>query len=530
MDWQVLLKGLDMVRPRQLAQLKPELQKLSSISCLTPKDKADVLVHAHKIAVDGLGRLPPIQLRPEGEAYVPEKELEPIVEQSESSFERPPVEDESPNGQEEVNGGSTGSQSPRSESPVNLFDSVGTVRPKREQVEDNRDDVEENDAPAASQPTSPTTQTPSQISQAPPPPPATTSQPTAPTSGADLILPLIIYAVVKANPAQLASQLMYLQRYRSAINLAGEESYAIVNLTAVVEFIEHVQLSELGLGDGVISVEDLTPISLTHYSGAETDSIASASTRLKGRVFQVGELAGSAAGSANKVITGVVDSLSSLRGYITPVPDQRPRGASSFSLASVTASVANMAAAATAARTRSRASSQGEWADRELVEVASRPSSIKPATYSDAESSDEAEAEVGHEPEHHDIPETASIRSASSMARDASLVSAPTPPPPAAQGIGGRLAQMGFKSAPPPPEKEKASWFGRGPVRRPSALGLGLARSPSGDVAASGAGEPIERFLTCEAGDLKLSEVGVLLRDYRRLAGLLAKQQQQQQH
>lgn len=68
------------------------------------------------------------------------------------------------------------------------------------------------------------------------------------TSGADLILPIIIFAVVKANPAQLASHLMYLRRYRSAICLTGEASYAIVNLTAVVEFLEHVAMAELGLG------------------------------------------------------------------------------------------------------------------------------------------------------------------------------------------------------------------------------------------------------------------------------------------
>ena len=77
-------------------------------------------------------------------------------------------------------------------------------------------------------------------------------EPTKPTkavpSGADLILPIIIFAVVKSNPAQLASQLMFLRRYRSAICLSGEGSYAIVNLTAVVEFLEHVDLAELGLG------------------------------------------------------------------------------------------------------------------------------------------------------------------------------------------------------------------------------------------------------------------------------------------
>jgi hypothetical protein len=87
--------------------------------------------------------------------------------------------------------------------------------------------------------------------QAPEDVPSTTPTPPSrpSTSGADLILPIIIYAVVKSNPAQLASHLMYLRRYRSAICLTGEASYAIVNLTAVVEFLEHVDMVELGLGE-----------------------------------------------------------------------------------------------------------------------------------------------------------------------------------------------------------------------------------------------------------------------------------------
>lgn len=412
--------------------LTAELQKLSTYSCLTPKQKADVLVHSHKLAVQGLAKLPPVMLRPEGEPYIPEKEdtLPRIVEQSEPSDRRVSLED----------------------SPT-LDASISTVVPE-----------------------------------------------TKSTSGADLILPLIIYAVVKANPAQLASQLMYLQRYRSAICLEGEASYAIVNLTAVVEFIEHVQLSELGLPDSqVISVEDLSPIGLTYLDTADAESIMSASSRLRGRVFQVGELAGSAAGSANKVITGVVDSLSSLRGYISE-PTTRPRGSSGFSLASVTASVANIAAAATAARTRSRASSQGEYHDRELVQVASRPSSIKPGMYSD-ESEQEAEDEAR------------SIRSVGS-ARDATKDKDKETP------LGGRLTQMGFKAS-TPVEKDKGFFGFARQGRRSSTLTLGaIGRSPSGDVALATPTLPdsvSERFMTCQAGDIRMSEVSTLLAEYRRL-------------
>jgi hypothetical protein len=53
-----------------------------------------------------------------------------------------------------------------------------------------------------------------------------------------------------------------------------------------------------------------------------------------------------------------------------------------------------------------------------------------------------------------------------------------------------------------------------------------LPRSPSGTLLAPDDG-PIERFMTCEVGDIRLSEVGTLLRDYRRLAGVVARMQGQ---
>jgi hypothetical protein len=67
------------------------------------------------------------------------------------------------------------------------------------------------------------------------------------TSGADLLLPIIIFAIVKANPNRLVSHLLYAQRYRAAVATSGEAQYAIVNMTAAVEFLENVDLAELGL-------------------------------------------------------------------------------------------------------------------------------------------------------------------------------------------------------------------------------------------------------------------------------------------
>jgi hypothetical protein len=72
------------------------------------------------------------------------------------------------------------------------------------------------------------------------------------SSGADLLLPIIIYAIVKANPERLVSHLLYTQRYRAAICSTGEAQYAVVNMTAAVEFLENVDLADLGLSSETV--------------------------------------------------------------------------------------------------------------------------------------------------------------------------------------------------------------------------------------------------------------------------------------
>lgn len=73
-----------------------------------------------------------------------------------------------------------------------------------------------------------------------------------PVSG-DILLPLIIFSVVKANPPKLVSHLLYTQRFRNQ-SFGGEESYCLINLMAVVEFLENVDLGALGLKESEKSV------------------------------------------------------------------------------------------------------------------------------------------------------------------------------------------------------------------------------------------------------------------------------------
>ncbi|ODQ53861.1 hypothetical protein SAICODRAFT_18428 [Saitoella complicata NRRL Y-17804] len=73
------------------------------------------------------------------------------------------------------------------------------------------------------------------------------NSPTTSAHSADLILPILIYTLIKANPPYLVSNLYYIQRFRGEDLLVGEGSYCLTNLEAAVIFLETVDLTSLGL-------------------------------------------------------------------------------------------------------------------------------------------------------------------------------------------------------------------------------------------------------------------------------------------
>ena len=76
-----------------------------------------------------------------------------------------------------------------------------------------------------------------------------TSLPKGPTPvSGDVLLPLIIFSVVKCNPPHLVSNLLFTQRFRNQ-SVGGRESYCLINLMAVAEFLENVDMVGLGLED-----------------------------------------------------------------------------------------------------------------------------------------------------------------------------------------------------------------------------------------------------------------------------------------
>ena len=263
-----------------------------------------------------------------------------------------------------------------------------------------------------------------------------------PVSG-DVILPLMIYSVVKSNPPHLLSHLLYIQRFRNE-SFGGEESYCLINLLAAAEFLENVDLAVLGLQAEGVDTSDLTPLPVARSRSASVDGIlptpatpgseSGAAARLRGRVEQQVD---AIAGSANKVLSGVVDSSFGVLRALLPggqheqsVPQSpevigpEPKPGFGLLKRETGFSIANLAASLPIARQRSNQSNTTvDESGQQMMDV-SRPSSrtskhskVGGAGDEVHESSEESEEDSeeegeGEEDEEHD---TRSIKSFESM-------------------------------------------------------------------------------------------------------------------
>jgi Vacuolar sorting protein 9 (VPS9) domain len=58
------------------------------------------------------------------------------------------------------------------------------------------------------------------------------------SAGADVLLPLLIYTVVKSNPQKFVSNLKFIQRYRMSSKLIGEASYCLTNMVCSCSWVD----------------------------------------------------------------------------------------------------------------------------------------------------------------------------------------------------------------------------------------------------------------------------------------------------
>ena len=396
-----------------------------------------------------------------------------------------------------------------------------------------------------------------------------------PVSG-DVILPLMIYSVVKSNPPHLLSHLLYTQRFRNE-TFGGEESYCLINLLAVAEFLENVDLAALGLQAEGVTTAGLSPLPVARSRSASVGSVdgisptpaatgfESGAARLRGRVEQQVD---AIAGSANKVLSGVVDtSFGVLRALLpggTPeqnvtqppevaTPEQKP----GFGLLKRETgfSIATLAASLPIARQRSNQSNTtADESGQQMLDV-SRPNSrmSKHSKVAGAggdeihESSEESEVDSEEEEEEEEDGEhdTRSIKSFESMMnqRKRRRIKASL----GRKSIADRLANVPglqrlshtfdpksgsdtkVNATLPPSQSCLANLNSRTQSISPNMAKNSLvpavlrnanetpisSRVPSpvpGRIA-----PPVQRFLECNEEDLRVSEIRDLLREYRRV-------------
>lgn len=246
MSWLKLSQGD--VRKLIQSSVVSELSRLQDSKIRSPRAKIDIFVNLHKIIVDELSRLPPIQLKdskPDVEALVGRKRLE--VEMDDTSNRT----------------SSRSSSQHGSTTPIAKDDSASHAL-----ASSVHDATSSSFFDAEPTKVSPIDILPSTKS--------TEKSKATSTSSADLILPLLIYVVVKYNIPRLSSHLLYVQRFRSDSLMRGEGAYCSTNIHAVIEFLNTVDLGTLGLNSQNIlnysSAEELPSTSSANKFGSPLKS------------------------------------------------------------------------------------------------------------------------------------------------------------------------------------------------------------------------------------------------------------------
>lgn len=67
--------------------------------------------------------------------------------------------------------------------------------------------------------------------------------------GADDFLPVLIYVTIKANPPQLHSNLLYIQRFRHETRLVSEAAYFFTNILSAESFIRNIDAKSLSMDE-----------------------------------------------------------------------------------------------------------------------------------------------------------------------------------------------------------------------------------------------------------------------------------------
>ncbi|GMI77161.1 ARABIDOPSIS THALIANA VACUOLAR PROTEIN SORTING 9A [Hibiscus trionum] len=100
--------------------------------------------------------------------------------------------------------------------------------------------------------------------------------------GADDFLPVLIYVTIKANPPQLHSNLLYIQRYRRQSRLVSEAAYFFTNMLSAEAFVSNIDAKSLSMEE--TEFEKNMEFARALLSGLSTD--------LDGLSSQINQIAG----------------------------------------------------------------------------------------------------------------------------------------------------------------------------------------------------------------------------------------------
>ncbi|KAG0187617.1 hypothetical protein DFQ28_006061 [Apophysomyces sp. BC1034] len=76
-------------------------------------------------------------------------------------------------------------------------------------------------------------------------------------ASADVLLPLLIFTIVKSNPPHILSNLRFIQRFRRPSMISGQSSYCLTNMMAAVSFLETTNFAGLGLSADRVHLTEL---------------------------------------------------------------------------------------------------------------------------------------------------------------------------------------------------------------------------------------------------------------------------------
>ncbi|WCJ44570.1 Vacuolar sorting protein 9 (VPS9) domain [Euphorbia peplus] len=104
--------------------------------------------------------------------------------------------------------------------------------------------------------------------------------------GADDFLPVLIYITIKANPPQLHSNLLYIQRYRGQSRLVGEAAYFFTNMLSAESFISNINAKSISLEETEFEKNMESARALLSGLSSDVDTLSNLSDQNTGNNFR----------------------------------------------------------------------------------------------------------------------------------------------------------------------------------------------------------------------------------------------------